>query len=99
VPDNISLLHLPPYAPELNPMENVWEDLRSNKLCAIVWDTYDVIVEACRKTWPFLMDDPAPIRSIGTRDWAEVRMLDITWGNWRRARCWVRTLSGGREAG
>ena len=24
VPDNIALLHLPPYAPELNPMENVW---------------------------------------------------------------------------
>jgi transposase len=24
VPDNISLLHLPPYSPELNPVENVW---------------------------------------------------------------------------
>lgn len=24
VPDNITLLHLPPYAPELNPVENVW---------------------------------------------------------------------------
>ena len=24
VPDNISLLHLPPYAPELNPVENIW---------------------------------------------------------------------------
>jgi len=72
VPDNISLLHLPPYAPELNPMEDVWEYLRSNNLCAIVWDTYDVIVEACRKAWAFLIDDPARIRSIGTRDWAEV---------------------------
>jgi DDE superfamily endonuclease len=28
VPDNISLLPLPPYAPELNPVENVWEFLR-----------------------------------------------------------------------
>jgi hypothetical protein len=25
VPDNIALLHLPPYSPELNPVENVWE--------------------------------------------------------------------------
>jgi len=24
LPDNISLLHLPPYSPELNPVENVW---------------------------------------------------------------------------
>src|ERR1700710_1987126 len=47
VPDNIGLLHLPPYSPELNPVENVWEYLRANKLCGLVWDTYDTIVEAC----------------------------------------------------
>jgi hypothetical protein len=28
VPDNVTLLHLPPYAPELNPVENVWQYLR-----------------------------------------------------------------------
>jgi hypothetical protein len=72
VPDNITLLSLPPYAPELNPMENVWEYLRGNKLCAVVWDTYDAIVEACRKAWRFLTDDPDRIRSIGTREWASV---------------------------
>ena len=72
VPDNITLLSLPPYAPELNPMELVWEYLRGNKLCALVWDTYDAIVEACRKAWQFLTDDPGRIRSIGTREWATV---------------------------
>ena len=72
VPNNLTLLHLPPYAPELNPMENVWEYLRANKLCNLVWDTYDEIVEACRKAWEFLIDDPERIRSIGTRDWASV---------------------------
>ena len=34
VPDNIVMITLPPYAPELNPMENVWHYLRENKLCA-----------------------------------------------------------------
>ncbi|MGH9619436.1 MAG: IS630 family transposase [Bryobacteraceae bacterium] len=72
VPDNITLLSLPPYAPELNPMELVWEYLRSNKLCAVVWDTYDAILDACRKAWQFLTDDPDRIRSIGTREWASV---------------------------
>ena len=71
-PDNITLLSLPPYAPELNSMENVWEYLRANKLCAIVWDGYDAIVEACRDAWRFLTDDPDRIRSIGTREWASV---------------------------
>jgi hypothetical protein len=30
VPDNVTLLTLPPYTPELNPMENVWDYLRGN---------------------------------------------------------------------
>jgi len=74
VPDNITLLKLPPYAPELNSMENVWEYLRANKLCALVWDTYDAIVQACRNAWQFLVDDPARITSIGTREWACVNL-------------------------
>src|SRR6266536_2067484 len=32
VPDNISLLHLPAYSPELNPVENIWQFLRQNQL-------------------------------------------------------------------
>jgi hypothetical protein len=72
VPDNITLLPLPPYSPELNPMENVWEYLRGNKLCSLVWDSYDAIVAACKAAWDFLMDDPQRIRSIGTREWARV---------------------------
>ena len=39
VPGNITLLHLPPYSPELNPVENVWEYLRANKLSNSVFDT------------------------------------------------------------
>lgn len=72
VPENITLLSLPPYCPELNPMENVWHYLRENKLCATVWNTYDEIVDACRKAWRFLTDDPDRIRSLGTREWATV---------------------------
>ena len=74
VPDNITLLPLPPYCPELNPMENVWEYLRANRLCALVWDSYEAIVEACRTAWHFLINDPERIRSIGTREWACVSL-------------------------
>ena len=58
VPANIVLLRLPPYSPELNPMENVWDYLRQNKLCAMVWDSYDEIVEACKTAWNWLIADP-----------------------------------------
>ena len=72
VPDNITLLKLPPYAPELNPMENVWAYLRANKLCNLVWDSYDAILNACNDAWHFLIDDPMRIVSIGYREWARV---------------------------
>jgi transposase len=45
---NITLLRLPPYAPELNPAENVWAYLRTNKLCSLVWDTDGDILHACK---------------------------------------------------
>lgn len=74
VPDNITLLPLPPYSPELNPMENVWAYPRQNKLCALVWETYDDILDACQSAWRFLINDPDRIRSIGTREWACVSL-------------------------
>jgi transposase len=74
VPDNIVMITLPPYAPELNPMENVWHYLRENKLCALVWDNYDAIVDACQAAWHFLINDPDRIRSIGAREWATVKV-------------------------
>ena len=74
VPANIALLHLPPYSPELNPMENVWDYLRQNKLCARVWDGYDAIVDACKAAWNWLIADPDRITSIGTREWACVSL-------------------------
>lgn len=73
VPDNISLLHLPPYAPELNPVENVWAYLRANKLAITVFDSYEDIVEACCTAWNFLANDPKAFSSIATRAWAQVR--------------------------
>ena len=72
VPDNISLLTLPPYAPELNPIENVWHYLRGNKLAITVFDTYDAIVDKCCEAWSFFATDPATIASITSRRWAEV---------------------------
>jgi hypothetical protein len=50
VPENITLLRLPPYAPELNSMENVWEYLRGNKLSRLVWESYDAIVTRLQRS-------------------------------------------------
>jgi transposase len=61
---------LPPYAPELNPVENVWEYLRGNRLSITVWQTYEQIVEACCSAWNAFIRQPERIASIAKREWA-----------------------------
>jgi transposase len=65
-------LPLPPYSPELNPMENIWDYLRGNKLSARVWDSYEAILAACKDAWLFLVTDLERIESIARRSWAWV---------------------------
>ncbi len=74
VPDNIVLLALPPYAPELNPVENVWQFMRGNSLSNRAFENYQQIVEACRDAWNALIQLPHSITSLGTRSWAEIRI-------------------------
>ena len=73
VPDNIVLMPLPPYAPELNSTENIWEYLRGNALSNCVWETYEAIMDACCNAWNALMAMPQVITSIGTREWTEIK--------------------------
>lgn len=72
VPGNITPIRLPPYSPELNSAENIWEYLRKNKLANSVFETYEDIVEACCKAWNFFANNPAAVTSITARDWAHV---------------------------
>jgi len=72
IPDNLSLLTLPPYSPELNPVENVWQYLRANWLAISVFEDYDAILDACCAAWNHFANDPAIITSITARSWAQV---------------------------
>ena len=70
VPDNITLLPLPPRSPELNPVENVWQFMRDNWLSNRVFNSYEDIVALCCEAWNKLIDQPWRISSIGRREWA-----------------------------
>ena len=69
VPDNISLLRLPPYSPELNAQENIWQYLRQNYLAGRIFDTYAQIVRACCSAWHALISEAGRIASIASRPW------------------------------
>ena len=70
LPQNLSLLPLPPKSPELNPVENVWQFLRQNKLSNRIFGSYEAIVAAACDAWNSLVAAPPRITSIGTRQWA-----------------------------
>ena len=59
-------------APELNPVENVWQYLRQNWLSNTVFENYDAIIDAACAAWQKLIAQPETITSIGMRDWAHV---------------------------
>ena len=71
IPDNLTLLPLPPYSPELNPVENVWQYLRQNQLSLRVWPDYEAIVDTCCRAWNALMAMPERLASITQRKWAK----------------------------
>jgi hypothetical protein len=88
VPDNITLLPLPPYSPELNPVENVWQYLRQNWFSFQVREDYLAIVEACCQAWNRFLARPEIVRSITTRTrarvnaqgrWSQRSLLPISW--------------------
>jgi len=70
VPDNSTLVPLPAKAPELNPVENIWQYMRDNWISNRIFPSYRDILDHCCAAWNKLTDQPWLIMSIGLRDWA-----------------------------
>ena len=51
VPRNITLLHLPPYSPQLNGVERVWAYQKSHYLSNRIYLNYDDLFEAVKRSW------------------------------------------------
>lgn len=64
VPDNVSLIRLPPYSPQLNPVERVWLYLRERFLSLRLFDDLDAIVDGCCDAWNRLADEPGRLASL-----------------------------------
>jgi DDE superfamily endonuclease len=70
VPGNITLLELPPYSPELNPVERIWHYLRSHWLANSVFPSLADIMDACELAWNRFAADHTLIRSLCAIAWA-----------------------------
>ncbi len=70
VPENITIIPLPPYSPELNPMENLWHYLRSHYWANRAFDDYAALEDAAMTAWQASACDPATIQSVCRADYA-----------------------------
>jgi transposase len=71
VPTNITLVPLPPYSPELNATEQVWNWMKSHYLSNCNFKDYDEIVDMVCIAWNAFSNQPDLVRSICHRDWLQ----------------------------
>lgn len=69
VPPNIRLLPLPPYAPELNPVEHVWEELREKHFHNLVFDSLAALEDHLQASLRAFELNPQRIRPIVAWPW------------------------------
>jgi len=67
VPENIQLLFLPPATPEMNPIEQIWKEIRKRGFRNEIFQTLDKVIDRLCDTICSLSHDL--IRSITGRDW------------------------------
>jgi hypothetical protein len=70
-PDTITPIKLPPYAPDINPIERVWEYLKERYLSQRLLDDYDAIVEATCIAWNKLVAETGRIASLTWTPWTK----------------------------
>jgi hypothetical protein len=64
VPDNMALVRLPPYAPELNPVEHLWDEIREKHFANRVFDSLDAVTAQASTALAAWADSPAAVRSL-----------------------------------
>ena len=98
VPDNITLVPLPPYSPELNPVERLWLYLRERYLSHRLLADYEAVVDACCHAWTALTQEPGRIQSPHQIHLAAMRQV-MSWMVLQTRFCliWTDRLGSGRH--
>ena len=69
VPENIRLLALPPYAPQLNPQEHIWDELREKEFPNRVFSHLDAVIRQLEQGLRRLASDPDRLHSLTAWPW------------------------------
>jgi len=64
VPANITLLYLPPYSPELNPKENLWDEIREKIFKNYALKSIDAVRAKLKQAILYVERNPKTVKSI-----------------------------------
>ncbi|VVM24347.1 hypothetical protein BSPWISOXPB_5038 [uncultured Gammaproteobacteria bacterium] len=66
---NVTLLPLPPYSPELNPVSNYGNRLNKDS-CQYTFQNYDDIIERSCQAWNEILSEDGFIKNLCSREWS-----------------------------
>lgn len=69
---NITIIHLPPYSPELNPQERIWLEMRQKYLANRCYDDYNDIVNSACEAWNKITENQSLISQLTSREWLRI---------------------------
>jgi hypothetical protein len=70
--ENVNVITLPPYSPELSPIQQVWSWLRQHHLANRCFSGYEDIGDTCTIAWNDFVSDTLRVTKMCSRDWLEV---------------------------
>lgn len=72
IPDNITLQWLPPYSPELNPVEHLWDDIREKWFSNRVFKTLNAVELQLLKALQHYLSSPSELSSLTIFPWMKL---------------------------
>jgi transposase len=76
VPANMRLISLPPWSPQLNPVEHVWEEVREKWFANRVFDSLSVVEEQLMTALKTLEEDSPRVASLTGFEWIRTISLN-----------------------
>jgi len=77
IPPTMHLLRLPPYSPELNPVEHIWDHLRENYISNRIFGSLEAVVNQVCVGLRYLHHQPDLVRSMTCFDWLKTLSLTL----------------------
>ena len=63
---------LPPYALELNPVEQLWLNIKQRYLSNMAFKDYEEIVDKCYDAWNDILKKDNFVKKLRSREWIEL---------------------------